>query len=136
MKKNLVLIAVFVFILSACSPGPSASVVGEWRLESYGGPASLTPAALDVETSIIFDEKGQMNGNVGCNGFGGEYAIDGDAIVFEPVVSTLMFCEGPVGVQESVILSVFRDTASLAVEGGTLTITSADGSVIVVLKRK
>jgi len=127
---------VFVFILSACSPGASASMVGEWRLESYGDPASLTPAAPDVETSVIFDEKGQMNGNVGCNGFGGGYAIDGDAIVFDQVVSTLMFCEGPVGVQESVILGVFRDTAGLAVEGDTLTITSADGNAVVVLKKK
>ena len=136
MKKTLVLIAMFVSMLAACSPGGSTSVVGEWRLVSYGDPASVTPAAPDVETSIIFDKNGHMSGNVGCNGFGGEYAIDGDAIVFDQVVSTLMFCEGPVGVQESVILSVFRDTASLAVEGDTLTITSADGNAVVVLKKK
>ena len=136
MKKTLVLIALLASILAACAPGASASVVGEWRLESYGDPASLTPGAPDVETSIIFDKNGHMSGNVGCNGFGGEYAIDGDAIVFGQVVSTLMFCEGPVGVQESVILSVFRDTASLAVEGDTLTITSADGNAVVVLMKK
>jgi heat shock protein HslJ len=136
MKKTLVLLAMFVSMLAACSPGASAPIVGEWRLDSYGDPARLTPAAPDVATSIIFDEDGQMSGNVGCNGFGGEYVIDGDAIVFGQVMSTLMFCEGPAGDQETVILGVFRDAASVAVEGDTLTITSTDGNAVVVLKKK
>lgn len=136
MKKVLKWLVLFCVALTSCSLGDSAPIVGSWRLVSYGDPASLTPAAPDVDTSIIFDEEGQMSGNVGCNGFGGEYSINGDSIVFGQVMSTLMFCEGPAGDQETAILGVLQDAASHAVDGDTLTITSADGSAVVVLRRK
>lgn len=77
-----------------------------------------------------------MNGNVGCNGFGGKYEVDGDSITFNEVVSTLMFCEGPVGDQESGTLAVLRDSATYVLDGNTLTLTSADGTSVVVLARK
>ena len=135
MKKLTLCLAMFVLALTACAPSGSA-IVGEWRLVSYGDPANPTPAAPSVDTSIIFGEDGQVNGNVGCNGFGGGYEVDGGTIIFEPLVSTLMFCEGQVGEQETVLLNVFDASASFVVDGNTLTITSADGSAVAVLERK
>ncbi len=136
MKKILVLFFVTAFALAACSPSASVSIVGEWTLASYGDPSSPTPAASDVETSIIFGEDGQVNGTAGCNGFGGEYSVGDGTIAFGPLVSTLMFCEGPAGEQETVLFNVFFETATFIVDGDTLTITSADGSAVVVLIRK
>ncbi|MEW6085021.1 MAG: META domain-containing protein [Chloroflexota bacterium] len=136
MKKIFALFFVTAYALAACSPAASASVVGEWTLVSYGDPANPTPAAADVETSIIFGEDGQVNGSAGCNGFGGDYSVGDGTITFGPLVSTLMFCEGPAGDQEAAVFSVFFETATFAVDGNTLTITSADGSSVVVLARK
>ena len=124
-----------LLILSACSGGNQASIAGTWKLVSYGDPANPTPAVPDVDTSIEFKD-GQVNGNVGCNGFGGTYEIDGDKIKFSDVVSTLMFCEGPVGDQELGTLAVLRDSATFVLDGDTLTLTSADGNAMVVLARK
>lgn len=135
MKKLTLCFALFALALTACSPSVSA-VVGEWRLVSYGDPASPTPSAPDVENSIVFGEDGKVNGNVGCNGFGGDYQVDGDNITFGPIVSTLMFCEGPIGEQETVLLKVFQESVSYVLDGDTLTITSPDESAIVVLARK
>ena len=134
MKKYVFALLVLL-ILAACAGGSSASVTGTWKLVSYGDPASPTSAAPDVDTSIEFKE-GQLTGNVGCNGFGGNYEVDGDKITFSEVVSTLMFCEGPVGDQETTTLNVLHETATFVLDGNTLTITSADGSSVIVLARK
>lgn len=123
-----------VFALVACAGGTSASIEGQWELVSYGPSSSQTPAQPDAETSIEFIG-GQMSGNVGCNGFGGEYELDGETISFGPVVSTMMFCEA-VAEQESTTLAVFQENATFSLDGDRLTITSGDGSTSIVLERK
>ena len=126
----------FAIALTACS-GISADIRGQWKLVSYGAPSEQIPAAPDVETFIEFKD-GQMNGNVGCNGFGGEYTLKGDSLEFGPVMSTMMFCEGPVGEQEMTTLAVLSESATFVLdsETHTLTITSADGASVIVLERK
>jgi heat shock protein HslJ len=138
-KMYLVMITVLAIsgvLLAACTGGTSASVVGDWKLVSYGSPANPTPAAPDVDTSVVFGNDGKVSGNVGCNGIGGDYTVNGNTITFDQIVSTLMFCEGPVGDQETTTLNVFAGTTPFVLDGDTLTITSADGSSVVVLARK
>ncbi|MEP0806185.1 MAG: META domain-containing protein [Chloroflexota bacterium] len=135
MKKILAAGLFVVLALNACAGGSdSPSLEGQWRLVSYGSASAQIPAAPDVETSIEFKD-GQMSGNVGCNGFGGEYTVDGDTITFGPIMSTMMFCEA-VAVQESSTLAVFQEKASFVLEGDTLTIKSTDGAMSIVLARK
>jgi heat shock protein HslJ len=130
--KNLLFVGLLIMVaVTACSGGASADIQGQWKLVSY----DQTPAVPDVETSIEFKD-GQMNGNVGCNGFGGEYKVKGDKIEFGPVMSTMMFCEGPVGEQEMGTLAVLQEKTSFAIDGNTLTITSADGNSVIVLEKK
>jgi len=130
MMKKIIIGLLLLFVLSACGGRTSASVEGQWELVSY----NQTAAFPEVETSIEFKD-GQMNGNVGCNGFGGEYTVKGDAIEFGPVMSTMMFCES-VADQESAVLATFQEKTSFLIDGNVLTITSADGSSSIVLERK
>jgi len=134
--KKILFLLIAAFVLAACGGGTSASINGQWELVSHGSASSQTPAAPGVDTSIEFGSDGNVNGNVGCNGFGGDYKVDGDMIVFEQIVSTLMFCEGPVGDQEATTLAVFAESATFVIEGDILTLTSADGSSVIVLARK
>ena len=138
MKKSILLmIASILFagiILAACTGGASADIVGEWRLVSFG-PAS-SPREAAGETSIKFGADGQLAGNVGCNSFGGEYKVSGMKIEFGPIMSTLMACMDTIGDQESAVFAVFANTATFALTGDTLTITSADASMVAVLARK
>ena len=136
MKRIFTYIIPAIFILAACTTGSSEEITGVWRLVSYGNPSSLTPAAPDVDTSIEFKSDGTLGGNVGCNGFGGDYQVNGSAIEFEQITSTLMFCEGPAGEQETATLAVIGASATFSLDGDTLTITSADGSSAIVLARK
>lgn len=133
--KKIIIGLLALFVLAACAGGSPATIKGQWKLVSHGSAANQTPAAPDVDTSIEFLD-GQLNGNVGCNGFGGEYEVDGDVIKFGPVMSTMMFCEGPVGDQEMATVAVFQGSASFVLDGDTLTITSADGNSVIVLARK
>jgi len=135
MKMTFLLTLAFL-ILSACSSA-SVDITGEWRLVSYGDAANPTPAIANVDTSIKFDSKGQLNGNVGCNGFGGNYEMSGDTITFNSIMSTLMYCE-ETSAQEQAVLGVFSDNVKLQIQmnGNTLTITSADGASVVTLARK
>lgn len=134
MKKILFASLLAMLVLAACAGGSPASIEGGWKLVSYGPSSAQVSAVPDAETSIEFKD-GQMSGNVGCNGFGGEYSIKGDQIEFGPVISTMMYCEA-VADQESGTLGVLQGEASFVLDGNTLTITSADGSSSIVLEKK
>lgn len=134
-KTTFLLITLLATLLSACSGG-AASPEGEWILVSYGDAANPTPALPDVETSLSFGADGQFGGTVGCNSFGGGYTVNGDAITFEGIVSTLMFCEG-IADQESAVLGMLSDkTVRFSITGNQMTLTSEDGALAVVLARK
>jgi len=135
MKKLIVGLLV-LFMLAACSSGASASINGQWKLVSYGSASSQTSATPNVDTTIEFKSDGKLNGNVGCNGFGGDYKVKGDTVTFGPVMSTMMFCEGPVGDQEMGTLAVLKESVKFVSDGNKLTITSADGKSVIVLVRK
>ena len=134
MKKLLPVLLV-MFLLTACRGGSSASVTGTWKLVSYGLADKQTPAAEGVDTSIEFKD-GQLNGNVGCNSFGGDYKVNGDQLTFGPIMSTMMACLNQSGDQEQGTLAVLQNTVKFAVSGDTLTITSADGKSAIVLAHK
>jgi heat shock protein HslJ len=140
MKKSLLIwvtrFIVAAYILTACSSNVSASLAGTWKLKSSGLSTNLTPAAPNVDAAVIFGSDGTVNGNVGCNSFGGNYKVDGNTITFGSIASTLMACADPIAQQESVIFNVFVNTATFNVDGNTLTITSSDGQSVVVFERK
>ncbi len=131
----LVLLTLVMFIFNACSD-TGISLTGEWKLVSYGSAANPTPALPDTETSISFGADGQFGGTVGCNSFGGGYKVNGGQVTFEGIFSTLMFCEGTSD-QESAVLAILSDkTLNVFISGNQMTLTSADGTSVVVLARK
>lgn len=129
MKKVLLFLLLVSLLLSACTP-QEKSLQGTWSLTAYGPEGATTPAAPDSQASITFNEDGTVSGNSGCNGFGGEYSVDGDQVKFTELVSTLIACEEPLMTQEGTVFKVLNDTASYTIDGDTLTITK-DGSALV-----
>ena len=135
MKKYLIgLLAAFV--LTACGGKSSETIQGEWKLISHRSGPNQIPAVVDVGASIEFDPEGRMSGNVGCNSFGGDYTVDGNTIKFGAIMSTEMFCEGPVGGQESAVLSVLQESTTFVIDGNMMTITSSNGDASIVLERQ
>ncbi len=136
MKTTTIILTALLILLSACSTKADLAIAGEWELVSYGDTSNPTSALTDVDTSIIFGKDGKLNGNVGCNSFGGEYKLNNNEIVFGAIFSTLMFCEA-VSSQESMVLGILSDkSVTFQIDENLLTITSADGASTITLARK
>jgi heat shock protein HslJ len=134
--KKILLFAMAIFILAACSSTPKVDLAGEWKLVSYGNVTNPTPAVPDVETTVKF-ENGKVSGNLGCNSFGGDYEMKGNTVVFGSMFSTQMYCDAT-STQEQSIFGIFADGVDLSIQmnGNILTITSPDGLSVVNLARK
>ena len=134
VKKYVLTLLVICLAVSACAPKETtASLVGTWKLTAYGPAESPTPAVADVEASLTFNEDGTVTGNSGCNGFGGNYTVEGDQITFSEIISTLMACDDPRMAQEEAVHQMLTDAASFKIEGSTLTLTN-NGMVLVLTR--
>jgi len=131
MKKFLIVLFMVGIMLAACAPkADSASLTGTWRLKSIGPTDAPQPAAPGIDATLTFDKEGRMNGNVGCNSFGGDYKLAGDKITFGPIMSTMMACAEPQMTQEQITLQILNESVSYKLDGNTLTI-ARDGAVLV-----
>jgi len=129
MKKALLLLVFASLMFSACSAKDN-SLVGTWNLTAYGPQDSPTSPVPGTQAFITFKEDGTLAGNSGCNGFGGEYKVDGGQITFSALISTLMACAEPIMVQEGTIFSVLDGATTYDIKGGQLTIIK-NGTVLV-----
>ena len=87
---RLIPLAIAAGVLVACAKtvtaGPSegkplAQLAGsEWGFQGSDLPF------------IQFGARGEVNGNGGCNNFGGSYEINGNRLIFGPIMSTKMAC--------------------------------------------
>jgi len=137
MKKKLAFLFLIATLLTACAgTSPSISLSGTtWDLVSHGSMDSPTPALPDVDATISFGDDGNLNGNVGCNGFFGGYEISGNTITTGPLASTMMACETPQMDQEFAVVMLLNGTLDFESDGTTLTIFSEDGSLALHLVR-
>jgi heat shock protein HslJ len=133
VKKVLLSLFVICLTVSACSAKSdqgSASLLGSWKLASYGPASSPTPAVPGTQAGLTFKDDGTVTGNSGCNGFGGNYKVQGDKVAFDQIVSTLMACDDPRMAQEGVVQKVLTGTASFKMEGNKLTLTNNDIALV------
>ena len=133
MKRHVLILVVLGMLLSACLAQENASLAGGWELTAYGPVGTTSPALTENEPGLTFNEDGTLNGSSGCNGFSGEYTIDGDQIQFGPITSTLMLCDSPIMGQEEAFFQVLMDAATYQIEGDPLTISN--NSRVLVLTR-
>jgi heat shock protein HslJ len=134
------IICVTVLILSACASldaqASQTNLAGtSWVLISYGNVADQSPALPGVPTSVIFASDGQVSGNLGCNGFSGNFKVKDGKLEFNALASTLMACPDPQMVQEGSAFKVLSGTVSFSLEGDLLTIFDSTGKFALQLSR-
>ena len=110
------------------TPQTAADLVGtSWYLFSIDG----TETGTQVQT-LIFDTDDTVHGSGGCNSFSGPYTATDTDIAFGQLSQTMMFCDGPVGVDET---AYFADLAKVttwqfpagAPFGSSLSLSGKDG---------
>ena len=130
MKKYLLYLLLASLLLSACSAGGQKPLIGTWTLTAYGPQSATSPVVPNSQPTLTFNSDGTVAGSSGCNGFGGNYKLDGSQIAFSSLVSTLMACEETLMAQEGTVFKVLNGTAAYSIEGDTLTITNAGMALV------
>ncbi|MDD5164927.1 MAG: META domain-containing protein [Candidatus Pacebacteria bacterium] len=64
-----------------------------WISIKYSNGANITPK-IPSKFSLTFKKDGTFSASTDCNGVGGEYKTTGSTIVFDKMMSTLMYCDG------------------------------------------
>lgn len=123
MKRFIPFLWIVTVIISACT-SQADSLVGKWKLVSFGPTESMTAAVSDVDASLTFAEDGTVSADSGCNSMGGNYTREGDQVTFTDMTATLMACEDARMVQESAVFRVLSGTAQFKIEDHTLTIVN------------
>ena len=109
----------------------------DWILNAYGPAASPTSAAAELKTGLTFHTNGSFEASMGCNGIQGDFSLQGNRISIEDLVYSSVNCDGPAKTQQDLFLyRIFADRAkpTFALDGDTLTVTSADGSTVMIFK--
>jgi heat shock protein HslJ len=112
------------------------AIQGDWVVTSYyTGDALVSPISGSTLTAK-FDGK-QVNGDDGCNSFGGPYTVDGDAITIGPLVSTLRACADPaIDAQGTKYQQAIALAKTFAVTGDRLDLFREDGGFAVTFQAK
>ncbi|CAH0495562.1 META domain-containing protein [Novosphingobium sp. CECT 9465] len=122
MRKALAFAAVAAALLSGCATAPSggAGLSGtRWTIMRIDGAAPVMPA----KATMRFEED-RLGANVGCNGIGGDYRVEGNRLIAGPLMATRMFCEGPVWQQEEAVNALLSAAPELMRSGSTLRLVS------------
>ncbi len=114
-------------------PTIQATLTGNrWILVSYGPIETPSFAVKDREAYLRFTESGEVNGNTGCNNFGGVYTLDGGSISLGNLALTMMACESPLGEQESEVLEALQAPMRYVIEDRLLKIFYANGEKVLI----
>ncbi len=74
---------------------PSRMTLGmktwDWIQTMYNNDTTVTPLAVKKFT-LTFKDGQTFSATTDCNGVGGDYAVNGNAIIFTNMLSTLMYC--------------------------------------------
>ena len=69
-------------------------------------------------------ERDRLGGNVGCNGLGGPWRVEGGRLVAGPLIQTEMFCQGAVAGQERATSALLVAAPEMQVEGDRMILRS------------
>jgi heat shock protein HslJ len=102
----------------------------DWQLTSIAVDGTLGPVSEGVTPTLRLDA-GDASGSAGCNQFSGGYELEGQALTFEALTSTLMLCEDPQAAVEGAYLEALPRVATYALASdGVLSLLDAEGAVI------
>jgi heat shock protein HslJ len=96
-----------------------------------GDAVSSTIAGAEAELTL---DAGSLTGFTGCNRMTGSYTADGEgSISFSAIATTKMACEPAVMDQERQIVAALEATTTYAIEGSTMSLSDADGALVLTL---
>jgi heat shock protein HslJ len=129
MIRVMVLVLCLLVLVPLTYAQESDPLAGsQWELVTTGAGDALVDGS---SITLAFGDDGRAVGSGGCNGYGGSYRINGDALSFSDLISTLRACaQGGVMAQETAYLAAIGAATTYTLEGDTLTIRYDGGALV------
>ena len=100
-----------------------------WILDSQAIDGEMVAVPDRALVSLLMVD-GQAGGQGGCNSYFGSYELDGSALSFGPIGSTMMACLPPLMDLEQAYFANLAQVASLVATGGTMALLDAAGNTV------
>jgi heat shock protein HslJ len=101
-----------------------------WLLASLNGQSPREGTTVTLNFGPEEAGKGNAGGSDGCNTYGGDYTLDGNALTFGPLISTQIACEQPIMDQATAYQKALSDTQSYRLDSSGLALLDASGSAL------
>lgn len=123
------MLAAVVIIAAACGESGTESLEqNAWELTELGDTELAAGAPAGIVFGSLDEGTGPVAGSTGCNSFNGQYEVDGEAIGFGPLATTLTACADPAAqTQEQQYLAALEAAATYSISGNTLELANAEG---------
>lgn len=122
MRKAFALILVPLALMGGCATAPTggAGLAGtKWSIMRIDGAPPVAP-----DKAMMRFEQDRLSANVGCNGIGGDYRVEGGRLIAGPLMATRMFCEGAVWKQEEAVNALLSAAPEVQRSGATMRLMS------------
>jgi heat shock protein HslJ len=107
---------------------PAALVGTTWTVTGTLATEAISSVPAGSAASIVIAEDGSVAVNTGCNTGSGSVEITDTTLVFGPIASTLIACEGDLAALEASVLSVLQGEVTYTIEGDTMSLRSGEGA--------
>jgi heat shock protein HslJ len=128
-------ISLIVVLAVGCTPTPANQNLADthWKLITLNGRAPFTGGD---QITLNFDPSNQISGNTGCNSYGGNYILNGNALSFDKMFSTLRACaDQSANDQEAAYNQTLSSIATFEVSNDQLSFKDASGTVVLVFSK-
>lgn len=114
-----------------------ASALGEWEVTAFLKGSAVASPLPETSITATFAEGGKLTGSAGCNRYTASFTANQGRMKIDAPASTRKHCDEPEGVmeQEAAYLAVLPSAVEYRVDGGSLSLLSADGTYVATLTR-
>jgi heat shock protein HslJ len=110
-----------------------------WQVTGYNDGSGIISIISGSTLNVAFGNNGRVTGSAGCNTYFGAYtsAASSRNVSISQTGLTRMMCHEPAGVmaQENTFMTALKAAATYRIDGRRLTLSKADGSTAVNLKK-
>jgi heat shock protein HslJ len=100
-----------------------------WTLDTLVDGETASSVAAGVEASLVFGED-HVDVHAGCNQGSATYRVDGDSIIFGPLVLTRMACPEDVMAVERAVVDVLQGEVTYMIDADRLTLKGPSGKAL------
>jgi heat shock protein HslJ len=140
MEYSRIVLLIMFLLISACyqaakevnltgTSGIENKLVNtEWKLSSFGPTGAESPVVEGTTVTLKFGSESRVNGNGGCNTYGGDYQVRDDNVTFSRIISTKKAClDSKVSQQEREYFDALTTAGKFKITDNHLTISYDEG---------